>query len=222
MSAPGFPPQGPEAPGEARRRRPLVATLIPLVALAGLLGWVAWNGFKTDTGSSRGPAPGSRMPPFAAPVAASALEGDVNVAREAGEGAAGKRPACDVRGPDVLNSCDLVRGAPAAIAFIGAGNARCADAFDELSRLARGSGVRVAAVIVRGDREQARALVGRRGWRAPVAWDRDGVLANLYGVAVCPQVVYLEEGGRVEQVSIGDVPPAEVRDDLRRLSEGGR
>jgi hypothetical protein len=92
-----------------------VATLIPLLALAALLGWVGWNGIKTDSGSSRGPAAGTQMPPFAAPIASSSLDGDVNVARTGGEGAAGARPACEVRGPDVLNSCDLVAQGPAAI-----------------------------------------------------------------------------------------------------------
>ena len=219
MSGPAGRPPGDE---EAPRRRPLVATVIPLVALAALLGWVAWNGFKTDSGSSRGPAPGTQMAPFAAPVAASSLDGDVNVARKAGEGAAGARPACEVRGADVLNSCDLVRGAPAALAFIASGDGRCADAFDRLSRLARGTGVRVAGIVVRGSREEARSLARERGWGARVAWDRDGVLANLYGVAVCPQVVYVDRGGKVERVSIGGASSAEVRSDLDRVAEESR
>jgi len=221
VSAPSAPPGG-SGEGDPVRRRPLVATVIPLLALAVLLGWVAWNGLKTDSGSSRGPKPGTRMPPFAAPIAASRLEGDVNVARRAGEGAAGARPACEVRGRDVLNSCDLVSGGPAALAFIAAGDTRCAGAFDRLSRLARGSGVRVAAVVVRGSREEARDLVAARRWSDPVAWDRDGVLANLYGVAVCPQVVYLSEGGVVEKVEVGDSPPSQVRADLRAIGGGER
>lgn len=203
------------------RRRPLVATLIPLLALAALLGWVGWNGIKTDSGSSRGPAAGTQMPPFAAPIASSSLDGDVNVARTGGEGAAGARPACEVRGPDVLNSCDLVAQGPAAIAFITAGDRRCADELSRLEEQARGTGVRVAAVIVRGKREAARTLVAARRWRAPVAWDRDGVLANLYGVAVCPQVVYLRRGGEVESVAVGTSTRAATREALRELSGPG-
>ncbi len=210
-------------PGDERgsRRRPLVATLIPLLALAALLGWVAWNGIKTDSGSSRGPAAGTQMPPFAAPIASSSLDGDVNVARTGGEGAAGARPACGVRGPDVLNSCDLVAQAPAAIAFITAGDGRCADELSRLEEAARGTGVRVAAVIVRGKREEARALVAARGWRAPVAWDRDGVLANLYGVAVCPQVVYLRRGGEVQGVAVGTSAREATGEALQELSGSG-
>lgn len=208
-------------PEDERRRRPLVATLLPLLALAALLGWVAWNGIRTDSGSSRGPEPGSAMPAFAAPIAASSLEGDVNVARSGGEGAAGARPACEVRGPDVLNSCDLVADGPAAIAFLTSGEERCADELGRLERQARGTGVRVAGVIVRGRRDEARALVARRGWKVPVAWDRDGVLANLYGVAVCPQVVFLRRGGEVESVAVGSSAPGATRESLSRLSGQG-
>ncbi|MFM8762036.1 MAG: hypothetical protein ACKOFC_02030 [Solirubrobacterales bacterium] len=161
------------------------------------------------------------MPPFAAPIAASSLEGDVNVARTGGEGAAGRRPACEVRGSSVLNSCDLVADGPAAIAFITSGDRQCADELTRLERQARGSGVQVAGVIVRGKRDEARRLVTARRWRAPVAWDRDGVLANLYGVAVCPQVVYLQRGGTVQGVAVGTSTPAATRQALSRLSERG-
>jgi hypothetical protein len=211
------PPEGSRRPA----RRPLVATLIPLLALVALLGWVGWNGIKTDSGSSRGPQAGTQMAPFAAPIASSSLDGDVNVARSAGEGAAGARPACEVRGPDVLNSCDLVEESPAAIAFITAGDRRCADELSRLEDEARGTGVKVAGVIVRGKREEARTLASSRRWQVPVAWDRDGVLANLYGVAVCPQVVYLRRGGKVDGVAVGSSSPAAVRDSLQRLSESG-
>ncbi|MFM8561445.1 MAG: hypothetical protein ACKOB9_05030 [Solirubrobacterales bacterium] len=221
MSGEAQPPG--QAPGDepAPRRRPLVATVLPLIALAALLGWVAWTGIKTDSGSSRGPEPGTPMPPFAAPIAASSLEGDVNVARTGGEGAAGRRPACEVRGPSVLNSCDLVADGPAAIAFITSGDRQCADELTRLERQARGTGVQVAGVIVRGKRDEARRLVAARRWRAPVAWDRDGVLANLYGVAVCPQVVYLQRGGTVQGVAVGTSTPAATRQALSRLSERG-
>jgi hypothetical protein len=37
----------------------------------------------------------------------------------------------------------------------------------------------------------------------PVGVDRDGILADLYGVAVCPQVAFVERGGRVASTSVG-------------------
>lgn len=206
---------------QTRRRRPLLVTAIPLLALVGLLAWVTVNSLETEGGSSQGPPAGSQMPPFAAPLALNGPDSDVNVATRAGDGAAGSRPACDVRGPGVLNSCDLVRRQPVALAFVASGNQRCAEGFTSLSAAARGTGVRPAAIIVRGSREQARRLAAGSGWDGAVAWDRDGVLANLYGVAVCPQVVYLRRGGVVEDVRLGSAPAATLREDLRQLARGG-
>ena len=58
--------------------------------------------------------------------------------------------------------------------------------------------VRVAAVALRGDRGVAAAArPAPRGWSFPVAQDRDGILANLYGVAVCPHLTFADQGGRV-------------------------
>ena len=78
--------------------------------------------------------------------------------------------------------------------------------------------VQVAAVAIRGDRGDLRALVRERGWRFPVAHDRDGVLANLFGVAACPQVTYVLPGGRVRETTVGeddaarlDAPPVGAR-----------
>ncbi|MDQ3677265.1 MAG: hypothetical protein M3401_10760 [Actinomycetota bacterium] len=45
----------------------------------------------------------------------------------------------------------------------------------------------------------------RHRWDFDVGWDRDGVLANLYGVAVCPHIVYVRWPGRVHSTSLGDV-----------------
>lgn len=180
------------------------------------------NSLKTDAGSSRGPQPGTQMPPFAAPLALSGPDSDVNVATRRGEGAAGSRPACEVRGPGILNSCDLVARRPVALAFVAAGDRRCAEGFDRLAEAARGTGVMPAAVIVRGNRSAARQMASERGWAGPVGWDRDGVLANLYGVAVCPQVVFLRRGGVVERVRLGSASPQQLKADLAALARSGR
>ncbi len=141
----------------------------------------------------------------------------MNVARHSGQGAAGDRPACSVRGAGILNSCDLVRGRPVALAFFVAGTSRCTDQIDALARAAvHHPQVRIAAVAVRSDRGDVRDLVRRRGWRFPVAYDRDGGLANLYGVAVCPQVTYLLPGGVVQGSTVGTLAQAGLD---RRLAE---
>ena len=146
------------------------------------------------------------MPPFAAPLATGPVDGDVNVARRSGQGAAGARPACRVRGAGILNVCALWERGPVVLAFLATRGARCTRELDTLDRIrAEHPGVQFAAVSIRGDRRELRALVRRHRWGLPVGWDRDGVLANLYGVAVCPQLTYALPGGRVTATSIGEI-----------------
>jgi hypothetical protein len=197
--------------------------IVLLVAAVGLLAVVGVNTLRTQGASSTGPVAGEPLPPFAAPLALSAVTGDVNVAREAGQGEAGARPACSVRGPGILTSCDLTRGGPAAIAFFVPGRERCEREVDALVRAARAHpAVRIAAVALGGDREDVRRLILRRGWRLPVAWDRDAILANLYGVAVCPQVTFAEAGGRVRETTVGELGPVALGRRLARLEAAAR
>ena len=142
----------------------------------------------------------------------------MNVATRPGQGAAGARPACELEGPGILTSCELVRGRPAALAFLAPGRDRCEDELDALARAARATPtVRIAAVALRGDRDDVRGLIRRRGWTFPVAYDRDAILANLYGVAVCPQVTFVLPGGRVQDTVVGEQDVAQLRARLRAL-----
>src|SRR3712207_2559383 len=72
-----------------------------------------------EEGSSTGPPVGERMPAFAVPLALGKLVGDANVATKRGQGDAGSRPACEVRGPDIVNVCQLWERGPVALAFLG-------------------------------------------------------------------------------------------------------
>lgn len=196
---------------------------LALVALLLLLIVVAVNALRTPGRSSSGPAAGEPMPPFAAPLAASSVTGDVNVAGAGGQGSEGERSACEVRGPGVLTSCELVRGRPAAIAFFTPGGGRCVDQLDVLERAARTTpGVRIAAVALGGDRQDVRRLLRERGWSFPVAYDRDAILANLYGVAVCPQITYLLPGGRVQGTTLGELGTGRLAARLRELEGAAR
>ena len=76
---------------------------------------------------------GLQLPPFAAPLALGPLDGDVNVARKPDQGAAGKRPACTVRGPGILNSCELGERGPFALAFLATRGAQCTRELDVLA-----------------------------------------------------------------------------------------
>lgn len=178
-----------------------------IVVAAGLaiLVYITYNSLSTPGTSSRGLAAGDRMPPFAAPLVTSDLVGDANVALRAGQGAAGDTPACQVRDPRALNSCTLARRGPVVLAFLTEDADRCVDALDALERVApRHPDVGFAAVAIRGDRDELRALVREHNWSFPVAQDRDGAVANLYGVAVCPTVVLAHRGGRVLRTDIGE------------------
>jgi hypothetical protein len=179
---------------------------IVAAAAVALIVYVSLNTLRSDHVGSRGPKPHSHVPPFAAPLALGDVHGDVNVARKAGEGEAGDRPACSVRGPGILNSCQLAERGPFVLAFLATRGTKCTRQLDVLERArAAHPDVQIAAVAIRGDRGDLRALVRSHGWRFPVAYDHDGILANLLGVAVCPLIVYALPGGIVRESTVGEV-----------------
>ena len=170
--------------GGGRRRYGWLVGIVALAAMA----WILVNTLRTEGVSSSGVQPGAKLPPFAVPLALSDLEGDANVARRADSGPAGRRPACAVRGAQILNVCQLAERGPVVLAFLATRGGNCTAALDRLEQV-RGEfpGVQVAAVSVRGDRSDLRRLIRDHGWGFPVGYDRDGAVANLYGVAVCPR-----------------------------------
>ena len=173
------------------------------ILVFGIMIYILLNTLRTEGPGSLGPRVGEPMPDFAAPLVLSSLDGDANLATEGNLGDAGPVPACEVTG-EVLNSCDLVDGAPVVLGFYFS-RSECEGSFDELERLQdRHAGVRFAGVVVRGDREKARETVRERGWSFPVAYDRDGAVANVYGIAVCPEVVLAYPGGKVKTTVAGD------------------
>jgi AhpC/TSA family len=166
-----------------------------------LLGYIAVNALRTEGPGSRGVPAGERLPAFAAPLALSPLEGDADVSRR----------ACEVRGPDVLNACELVERGPAVLAFFAAGADRCADQVDRLDGMReRFPDVGLAAVAIRGDRTDLRHTVRERGWRLPVAHDGDGAVANLYRVVVCPVTTFAARGGAVRGTALGELGEREL------------
>jgi peroxiredoxin len=122
-----------------------------------------------------------------------------------------------------LNICTLAHRGPVVLAFLTTGAGECARQLDAMQALApRFPQVSFAAVAVRGDRGDLRKLVRRHGWRIPVAQDRDGAVANRYGVAVCPTVVFAARGGRVRSTVLGDevARPAALARRVRALLGG--
>jgi len=196
-------------PPGASRYTWFVGVLIVLLAAT-----IMVNTLRTEGVGSRGLAAGRPLPPFAAPLATGELVGDVNVDRTG---------ACRVRGAGLLNSCELAERGPVALAFVATRSDRCLRELDSLERVrGRHGAVQVAAVVVRSDRDDARDLVRDHGWRFPVAYDRDGILANVFGVAVCPQVTFVLPGGRVAGTSVGELGARALDARLGRLERRAR
>jgi hypothetical protein len=186
-----------------------------------ILAYIGLNTLQHAGEGTRGIRAGNRLPPFAAPLALSGLQGDANVATERDQGPRGQRPACAVRGPAVLNSCQLVRGAPAVLAFLAAVGGDCTKQLDLLERIRpRYPGVRFAAVAIRGSRSHLRANIRRHGWRFPVGYDHDGAVANLYGISVCPTVTFAYPGGTAMRTTLGLLSGAKLDATLRELVRG--
>ena len=77
-----------------------------------------------------------------------------------------------------------------------------------------------AAVAIRGDRDDLRETIRRRGWGLPVAHDEDGGVANAYAVAVCPTLTFAFRGGRVQGTSLSTLTGAALRERVERLRRG--
>ncbi|MEA2135966.1 MAG: hypothetical protein QOC68_3875 [Solirubrobacteraceae bacterium] len=180
MSAPGRP-----RPPAGTSRYTWVVGVFALVALA----YITLNTLGTDAPGSRGVPNGRPLPPFAVPLALSNLDGDAQV---------DPAKACKVRGPKVLNSCQLAERGPVAIAFFAIRSKRCERQVDALERVRRRfPEVGVAAVSVRGDRARLRRLVREHRWGMPVGYDHDGAVTNAYRVAICPTITFADATGKV-------------------------
>ena len=210
-------PAGGDGHEERPRKRSRLPGIVLTCAVFALLVLAGLNTLRTEGVSSSGPAEGSQIPPFAAPLVNGGPEGDVNLAVREDQGAAGKHPACEVRDARVVTSCTLTKR-PSVIVFFADGQRRCVDQLDVLSEaLAAHPSVEGLAVAVRGDRSELKSLVARHGWRFRTVQDRDGGMSNVYGVAVCPQMTFVRPGGRVLQGVTGSLDRAELDDALSRL-----
>jgi hypothetical protein len=168
------------------------------------------NTIVTKPNGSTGVPPGTKVPPFAVPLALSKLEGDADVAVHPDEGSAGKHAACTLRGSEILNICQLYERGPVVLAlFVNAGS--CPRILSDMQRLAgEFPTVRFAAVEMKGSRSDLRKLVRSKGITLPVGFDRSGDLAPRYMVASCPQVSFIYQGGIVQSRALLSRPPLQV------------
>lgn len=160
---------------------------------------------------SAGVAPGKRLHYFVAPLATSTLNGDANV-----------NPRCDPAhpNPQALNVCGR---APIVLTLFVTGSSDCEREVDTVQQVAHrfsGSGIQFAAVAVQGSRSKTLSLVRQHHWTIPVAYDKDGAVGALYGVAICPIIELARPGGTVEDRLIGDnwASPARLAARVSRLA----
>jgi AhpC/TSA family len=198
--------------------------------LVGIAAILVAGGLMINAARPAGPGvglpAGAQMPPFAVVLATSKIvcddddPCDANVApsgaRDHGE--AGRRPACEVRGPTILNLCELTERGPLVLALLATRSAGCVADLDGLAALQRRHrGLQVALVSLRGDLGDLRRLVRDRRWSFPVGWDRDGALAGLYGVVTCPYVAVARWRGRVQATLPGRAGPLSGAELERRV-----
>jgi hypothetical protein len=167
---------------------------VALLAFA-ILVLITLNTLLSDSKGVAGLPAGQALPPFAVPLALGSVNGDANIATAANQGAAGKVPACSVRGAQILNVCQLYERGPVVLAVFVNG-ASCPDVLSDMQALAPSfPGVSFAGVAIEGSRGQLRKLVRSRGLTLPVGIDSDGALVALYKVESCPQLTFAYPGG---------------------------
>ncbi len=215
------PPEEPASSGSGAPRPilqlPRYGRYVVLLAIVIVVA-ITINTIATKPNGGAGLAPGAQLPPFAAPLALGNLGGDTNIATRADEGAAGNVPACSVRGPRVLNICQLYEHGPVVLAlFVDSGS--CTAVLSDMQALTREfPKVSFAAVAIKGGTSGVGKQIRSRGLTFPVGLDRDGALAALYKVASCPQLTFAERGGAAQGRAILDRPSrAELRARVKQL-----
>ncbi len=166
----------------------------------GIFGLVLVIAFSVYLFASRGLGtagvpPGKRLHLFVAPLANASLNGDANV-----------NPRCDPRhpNPQALNVCGRT---PLVLGLFVTGSTDCEREIDILQAVSRRyspSRVQFAAVAVQASKSKTAAIARSHHWTIPVAYDRDGAIGALYGVAICPMVELARRGGTVEDRLIGN------------------
>lgn len=221
------PEQGDRQEADPKAEGPRYGRYVGLLGIL-ILVLITINTISTKPNGDTGVPPGRHAPPFAVPLALGNLAGEANVATAGDLGAAGKVPACTVRGSQVLNMCQLYEQGPVVLALFVPGQS-CPDVLSEMqSLLVSFPQVRFAAVAIKSTRASIRRLVAKLHLTFPVGLDPDGALAALYELASCPQVSFVERGGVIQSRALLNTPSlATLRRRVRglvaaSLASGGR
>lgn len=193
-AAPAPPPTEPTQPAAyARRYRSIIGIIgLGLVIVFSVLQFVS-----RGVGST-GVPPGQRLHFFAAPLAASTLNGAANLS-----------PPCTAarHDPRALNICLLAKRGPLVLAFYVTGSGSCQRQVDTLQAVSRQFSprqVQFAALAVGAGHAKVAGEVRSHRWTVPVAYDSDGRVGALYGLSVCPLIELSKRGGVVVDRLIGD------------------
>jgi len=207
---------------ERAARPPTYGRYVGLLAVV-IVVLITINTIVTKPNGLSGIPPGQPLAPFATPLALGSLEGYSNVATRYGQGEAGRVPACTVRGPDVLNICELREQGPVVLVLFVDGSA-CNGILPQVQQLvADYPEVRFAAVAIKGERGPVRSLIASDGLTYPVGIDKDGALAALYRVSSCPQVTFAYPGGIVQSKALLTAPGVpELRARVQQLVAASR
>ncbi len=168
-----------------------------LLAAALAVGFLLYTLSSHASGTTGIPV-GKPLRLFAAPLAASTLNGDANV-----------NPPCTAarHDPRALNVCLLVKRAPLVLAFFVTDSRGCEREVDTMQALAGRRvlrGARFVAVAVHTPHAAAAKVVRAHHWTIPVAYDADGAVGALYEVTACPLLELADRGGTVAQRLIGE------------------
>lgn len=167
------------------------------VAFVILIAVVMLNTIGHEDAGSSGPITGRALPRFAAPAVLSSLDGDPNIKQSAADDSvSNKTPACQVRLPGAIRSCDYT-SKPLVITMIVPTN-ECEAYLDRVERMrSRFPGVNFLAVIS-GPRDRARATVRAHSWREPIVSDDNGALLSLFrSPPYCATGIFAYRGGIV-------------------------
>jgi hypothetical protein len=170
---------------------------VGILALALVIGFVLYT-LSSHKSGTEGVAAGGALHLFAAPLAASTLNGDANL-----------NPPCTParHDPRALNVCLLVKRRPLVLGFFVTNSSQCEREVDTMQSLAARRGLRgaqFAAVAVNGSHAATAKAVRTHGWTIPVAYDADGAVGGLYGISACPILELVDRGGTVAQRLIGE------------------
>jgi peroxiredoxin len=194
-----------QPPRREQRRREPGRSYMWVVGVAGVIAIavVAINSLGNAGRGIEGPTVGQPIPKFAAPSATGNLKGDPNVKQSKNDdGAPNDTPACEVRLPGALRSCDYT-SKPLVLTFIVPGAKDCEAFLDRLQRVkARYPGVNFLGVVSGTGEDRVRKLVADHGWTFPVAIDRNLAVFNTYRVSLCATSVFAYSGGIVRSSKV--------------------